>query len=170
MTDQPWLERTPEPGRSAWLACVDSGYIDAVATDRCIFCSIVSSEIAAAKVLDHPDAVGFLDHSPVFHGHVLIVPRQHVITLPDLPTEQLGPFFTQVQRVAAALPDALGCQGTWVSMNNVVSQSVAHLHVHVVPRVKKDGLKGFYWPRTKYPDETTMYATALKIATVLQRE
>jgi histidine triad (HIT) family protein len=134
----------------------------------CIFCSIVAGDSGAAKVLDHPDAVGFLDHSPVFPGHVLIVPRQHIVTLPDLPADQLGPFFAQVQRVAAALPDALGCQGTWVSMNNVVSQSVAHLHVHVVPRVKKDGLKGFYWPRTKYPDEAAMYATALRVVTVLQ--
>jgi histidine triad (HIT) family protein len=141
-----------------------------VANVGCIFCSIVSGELAAAKVLDHPDAVAFLDHSPVFAGHVLIVPRPHVVTLPDLPADQVGPFFVQVQRVAAVLPDALGCQGTWVSMNNVVSQSVAHLHVHVVPRVKKDGLKGFYWPRTKYPDEATMYSTALKIAAVLQRE
>lgn len=135
----------------------------------CIFCSIVAGETAAAKVLDHDDAVAFLDHSPVFHGHVLVVPRTHLVTLTDLPVESIGPFFAQVQRVAAALPEALGCQGTWVSMNNIVSQSVAHLHVHVVPRVKKDGLKGFYWPRVKYPDEEAMYATALKIASILQR-
>ncbi len=134
----------------------------------CIFCSIVAGETAAAKVLDHDDAVAFLDHSPVFPGHVLVVPRAHIVTLPDLDPQMIGPFFAQVQRIAAALPEALGCQGTWVSMNNIVSQSVPHLHVHVVPRVKKDGLKGFYWPRVKYPDEEAMLATALKIASILQ--
>ncbi len=130
----------------------------------CLFCSIVGGETSAAKVLDHADAVAFLDHSPVFAGHVLVVPRAHVVTLTDLPVNDLGPFFAQVQRVAAALPLALGCDGTWVSMNNVVSQSVAHLHVHVVPRVKKDGLRGFYWPRQKYADDAAMYEMALGIA------
>jgi histidine triad (HIT) family protein len=135
----------------------------------CIFCSIVSGELAAARVLDHADAVAFLDHAPVFVGHVIVVPRPHIVTLPEMAPADLGPFFAQVQRVAAALPEALECHGTWISMNNIVSQSVPHLHVHVVPRVKKDGLKGFYWPRTKYPDQEAMYDTALKIATVLEK-
>ncbi len=133
----------------------------------CLFCNIVDRSVPAALVLDHPDAVAFLDTAPVFHGHVLVVPPQHVGTLPELPLEQVGPFFAQVQRIAAVLPLALGCDGTWVSMNNVVSQSVPHLHVHVVPRVKKDGLRGFYWPRQKYADPESMYAMALRIANQL---
>jgi histidine triad (HIT) family protein len=136
----------------------------------CIFCSIVSKDLAAAKVLDHDDAVAFLDHSPVFHGHVLVVPKAHIVTLTELSLADVGPFFVQVQRVAAAVQQAIGCDGTWVSMNNIVSQSVPHLHVHVVPRVKKDGLRGFYWPRQKYADETAMYEMAMRIATALHSE
>jgi histidine triad (HIT) family protein len=133
----------------------------------CLFCQIVQRAQPAAIVLDHPDAVAFLDTSPVFVGHVLVVPRHHIETLPELETERIGPLFTQVQRIAAALPDALGCDGTWVSMNNRVSQSVPHLHVHVVPRVRKDGLRGFYWPRQRYSDEAAMYQTAVSIAAAL---
>jgi histidine triad (HIT) family protein len=133
----------------------------------CPFCSIIAGETDAAIVLDHPDAVGFLDHSPVFVGHVLVVPRRHLVTLEDLDPSEVGPFFAQVQRVAAALPVALGCQGTWVSMNNIVSQSVPHLHVHVVPRVRKDGLKGFYWPRRRYDSDEAMASTAAAIAAAL---
>jgi histidine triad (HIT) family protein len=120
--------------------------------------------------LDHPDAVAFLDTAPVFPGHVLAVPRVHAATLPDLDVAMLGPFFVQVQRIATALPVALGCDGTWVSMNNVVSQSVPHLHVHIVPRVRKDGLRGFYWPRQKYVDAESMYAMALRIAAEVTAE
>ncbi len=134
----------------------------------CLFCTIVARQSPAAIVLDHPDALGFLDTSPVFPGHVLIVPRSHVVTLADLPSDVVGPFFTQVQRVSAALPVALGCDGTWVSMNNVVSQSVAHLHVHVVPRVRKDGLRGFYWPRQKYADASALSVMAERIAAELE--
>lgn len=101
-------------------------------------------------VWDDAHTVAFLDRSPLFAGHVLVVPRAHVVTLPDLPAELLAPLFAAVQRVAAAMPAALGCQGTFVAANNVVSQSVAHLHVHVVPRTKGDGLRGFFWPRTRY--------------------
>jgi histidine triad (HIT) family protein len=136
----------------------------------CLFCNIVDRSVDAALVLDHRDAVAFLDTAPVFPGHVLVVPRLHVETLPQLASEALGPFFAQVQRVAAALPVALGCDGTWVSMNNTVSQSVPHLHVHVVPRVRKDGLRGFYWPRQKYADPEAMYAMALRIAATLGTE
>ncbi len=119
-------------------------------------------------MLDHPDALGFLDTSPVFPGHVLMVPRIHVVTLADLPPELVGPFFAQVQRVSAVLPAALSCDGTWVSMNNIVSQSVAHLHVHVVPRVRKDGLRGFYWPRQKYAGPDALATMAERIAAALQ--
>ena len=133
----------------------------------CTFCAIIAGEVSAAVVLDHPDAVAFLDRSPVFLGHVLVVPRPHVVTLADLAVADLGPFFTQVQRVSAALPVALGCDGTWVSMNNVVSQSVPHLHAHVVPRVRKDGLRGFFWPRMRYADDDAMVAMAQRIAATL---
>ena len=103
-------------------------------------------------MLDDDVAVAFLDRSPLFFGHVLVVPRRHLCTLTDLALHDIGPFFERVQRVAAALPAALGAQGTFVANNNVVSQSVAHLHVHVVPRTRGDGLRGFFWPRRRYGD------------------
>lgn len=134
----------------------------------CTFCAIIAGEMDASVVLDHPDAVAFLDRSPVFLGHVLVVPRRHVVTLAELAIADVGPFFTQVQRVSAALPEALGCDGTWVSMNNVVSQSVPHLHAHVVPRVRKDGLRGFFWPRMRYADDDAMEVMAQRIADSLQ--
>ncbi|WP_116999047.1 HIT family protein [Desertimonas flava] len=122
----------------------------AVRDPSCPFCAIVAGEAVAEVVHETETAVAFLDRSPLFAGHVLVVPRIHVVTLPEL--TDVGPFFTEVQRIAAAVPAALGAQGTFVAMNNVVSQSVAHLHVHVVPRTKGDGLRGFFWPRTKYRD------------------
>jgi histidine triad (HIT) family protein len=136
-------------------------------TGTCPFCEIVAGRLPAHTVLDHDVAVGFLDARPVFKGHVLVVPRNHVVTLPDLPRDAVGPFFTQVQRVAAAVPDALGADGTFVAANNVVSQSVAHLHVHVVPRVRKDGLRGFFWPRQRYADDDEAAGYAERIAAAL---
>ena len=126
----------------------------------CLFCGIVAGSVPAFRVVDHPDGVGFLDIRPVFKGHVLVVPRDHIVTLPDLPAELLSGYFTLVQRLAAAVPRALGAQGTFVAINNVVSQSVPHLHNHVVPRTKGDGLRGFFWPRTKYAsdEEASSYA------------
>lgn len=129
----------------------------------CVFCSIAEAKLPAHVVLDDDVAVAFLDQKPLFHGHVLVVPRAHVVTLPELPPGTLGPFFERVQRIAGAVPRALGAQGTFVAMNNVVSQSVAHLHVHVVPRTKGDGLKGFFWPRTKYASDDEMRETAERI-------
>lgn len=116
----------------------------------CPFCAIVEGAGEAHVVLDDGACIAFLDRTPLFAGHVLVVPRRHVVTLPDLAPEEVGPLFACVQRIAAVLPDALGAQGTFVALNNVVSQSVAHLHVHVVPRTKGDGLRGFFWPRTRY--------------------
>ncbi|MBM2623468.1 HIT family protein [Actinoplanes sp. LDG1-06] len=129
----------------------------------CVFCDIVAGSVPAFKVIDSPDGVGFLDTRPVFKGHVLIVPRAHVVTFPDLPAGDLPGYFGLVQRVAAAVPEALGAQGTFVANNNVVSQSVAHLHFHVVPRTKGDGLRGFFWPRTKYAsdEEAAEYAATI---------
>lgn len=135
--------------------------------EGCPFCAIVSGDAAAHEVLRDAVAVAFLDRRPVFPGHVLVVPVHHVVTLPDLPTHELGPFFERVQRLAAALPTALDAHGTFVAANNVVSQSVAHLHVHVVPRRRKDGLRGFFWPRQRYESDAVAEAVAAKIRDAL---
>ena len=116
----------------------------------CLFCAIIAGSVPAQIVLDDEVAVAFLDARPVFKGHLLVAPRQHYVTLPDLPSDLVGPLFSRVQRLSAAVPAALGAQGTFVALNNVVSQSVPHLHVHVVPRTRGDGLRGFFWPRVKY--------------------
>lgn len=120
----------------------------------CVFCEIIESldgaQVTGTVVYADDVAVAFLDRSPLFHGHTLVVPRRHVVTLTDLAVDEVGPFFERVHRLAAAVPAALGSQGSFVANNNVVSQSVAHLHVHVVPRTKGDGLRGFFWPRQKY--------------------
>ncbi len=118
----------------------------------CIFCAIVDRRAEAEVVWDDEVAVAFLDRAPLFKGHVLVVPRVHVVTLPELGAHLIGPFFERVQRITAVLPTALDAHGTFVAVNNVVSQSVAHLHVHVVPRRRKDGLRGFFWPRQRYAD------------------
>jgi histidine triad (HIT) family protein len=127
---------------------------------ECVFCAIVAGTVPAFKVIDSPDGVGFLDTRPVFKGHVLVVPRVHVVQLTELPASSLPGYFGLVQRVATAVPAALGATGTFVAINNIVSQSVPHLHTHVVPRTKGDGLRGFFWPRHKYEsdDEATDYA------------
>ena len=128
----------------------------------CLFCRIVAGEAKAAIVLDEPHVVGFLDIRPLFAGHTLLVPREHHVTLPDLPSDQVEGYFATVQRLAVAVRDAMGATGTFVAMNNVVSQSVPHLHTHIVPRNRKDGLRGFFWPRTKYEGDE-MAQTAEKI-------
>ena len=116
-------------------------------------------------VLDEGDMVAFLDIRPVFKGHTLLVPRRHVETLPDLPADLRGPLLEAAQRISAAVVAGLGAQGSFVAMNNMVSQSVPHLHVHVVPRTKGDGLRGFFWPRTKYAEgEAAEYAARLRAA------
>ena len=131
----------------------------------CLFCSIVSGEVAGHVVLETDDVVGFLDARPVFRGHTLLVPREHVVTLPDLPDHLRDPFLAAGQRLAAAMVSGLDAQGSFVAMNNTVSQSVAHLHMHVVPRTKGDGLRGFFWPRTKYADgEAADYAARIRAA------
>lgn len=134
-------------------------------TDDCLFCGIVASTVDATVVLKEEHVVGFLDLRPVFKGHVLLVPREHLDTLADLPERLMVPVFGAAQRVGNALTSGLGAQGTFVAMNNVVSQSVAHLHVHVVPRTKGDGLRGFFWPRTKYSDgEAEEYGARIRAA------
>jgi histidine triad (HIT) family protein len=135
-----------------------------MANDSCLFCRIVSGEVPATIVYEDDDSLAFLDHRPLFHGHTLLVPRVHVETLGELPVSQVGPFFKIAQLLARAIEPALGAEGTFVAMNNRVSQSVPHLHVHVVPRRRKDGLKGFFWPRTKYKSEEEMLAVKKLIA------
>jgi histidine triad (HIT) family protein len=136
--------------------------------DTCLFCRVVSGEVPATLVYVDKNAVAFLDHRPLFHGHTLLAPRDHVETLVDLPQELVGPFFKAAQSLAQAVEFAMKAEGTFVAMNNRVSQSVPHLHVHIVPRRKKDGLKGFFWPRTKYKDEEEMKVVAQRIAAALQ--
>ena len=128
----------------------------------CVFCAIVADESEAFVVLDEPAVVAFLDVRPVFKGHVLLVPREHHVTLPDLPAAQRDGFLEAAQRLCAAVVE-LGAQGSFVAMNNTVSQSVPHLHLHVVPRTKGDGLRGFFWPRVRYDaDEAEAYAARLR--------
>jgi histidine triad (HIT) family protein len=133
----------------------------------CVFCSIVACDVQAELVLESDDFVAFLDQRPVFKGHVLLVPRDHVETLPDLPAELRDGFLAAAQRLAAAAVEGLGAQGSFVAMNNVVSQSVPHLHMHVVPRTKGDGLRGFFWPRTKYADAAERASYAERSRSVL---
>lgn len=133
--------------------------------EGCLFCRIAAGTEAADVVLETSDMVAFLDVRPVFKGHVLVVPRFHVGTLPDLPSELYSPFLAATSRVAGAVVSGLGAQGSFVAMNNVVSQSVPHLHAHVIPRTKGDGLRGFFWPRLHYADgEAAEYATQLRAA------
>ncbi len=132
----------------------------------CVFCAIAAGEVPAQVVLAGDGVVAFLDARPLFKGHVLVIPREHHQTLASLPGSLVEPLFRQVQRISGVMPAALGCQGTFVALNNVVSQSVPHLHVHVVPRTRGDGLRGFFWPRQKYAseDEAAAFAQRLRDA------
>ena len=131
---------------------------------NCLFCRIVSGEVSAVVVFEDDDTLAFLDHRPLFPGHTLLVPREHYETLTDLPAKQVGPLFNNAQLLARAVESAMEAEGTFVAMNNRVSQSVPHLHIHVVPRRRKDGLKGFFWPRTKYKSEEDMAVVQQKIS------
>jgi histidine triad (HIT) family protein len=131
-----------------------------------VFCEILAGERPAHLVLEDEVAVAFLDTRPLFKGHTLLVPRAHVETLPELDPDLVGPYFALTQRLAAAMESGLGAAGSFVALNNRISQSVPHLHTHIVPRNHKDGLRGFFWPRTKYRDEeeTALYAAKLRAA------
>jgi histidine triad (HIT) family protein len=133
----------------------------------CLFCDIAAGKVPALTVLADDDHVAFLDARPVFKGHVLLVPRAHVVTLPDLPDDLRDGFLERMQRLAAAMVEGLGAEGSFVAMNNTVSQSVPHLHCHVVPRTKGDGLRGFFWPRTKYADDAEAADYADRLASAL---
>ena len=131
----------------------------------CIFCDIVRGELDAAIVFENDVCLAFLDHRPLFPGHTLLVPREHYETLSDLPDALVEPVFTATRTLARAVQHAMGAEGSFVALNNKVSQSVPHLHVHVVPRRRKDGLRGFFWPRHKYRgDEMDAAATAVRRA------
>jgi histidine triad (HIT) family protein len=134
---------------------------------QCAFCSIIAGSEPSARVLETPDTSAFLDKRPVFKGHVLVVPRTHIETLLDLPAAALPALFSTVQRVARAVEAGLGAGGTFVAINNRVSQSVPHLHVHVVPRTKGDGLRGFFWPRTRYESDAEERDYARRITDAL---
>ena len=129
----------------------------------CVFCRVVAGDADAAVVLDDDAFLAFLDVRPLFPGHTLLVPKAHHETLVDLPAAAVGPLFERARRLAGAVETALGAGGSFVALNNRVSQSVPHLHVHVVPRTKGDGLKGFFWPRTRYADEGEMAAVAERL-------
>ncbi len=130
----------------------------------CVFCAIIEGHAAGSIVAEGPAFVAFLDITPLFHGHVLLVPRLHRETLVDLEPELVDPIFSAARRMASVVQTAMGAEGTFVAMNNKVSQSVPHLHVHVVPRTKGDGLKGFFWPRKKYATAEEREAVRHKIA------
>src|SRR5579864_2802870 len=122
----------------------------------CKFCQIVSRDLPSSVVFEDERSLAFLDHRPLFPGHVLFVPKEHLETLADLPSNLVGPFFANAQRLAGAVERAMKAEGSFVAINNRVSQSVPHLHVHIVPRRRKDGLRGFFWPRQKYNDDAAM--------------
>jgi histidine triad (HIT) family protein len=142
-----------------------TGALPKVRDMTCLFCAIARGEEPADLVLESEHVVAFLDVRPVFKGHVLVVPREHHVTLPELPERLLVPLFTAVQRAGSAVLDVLEAHGSFMAVNNTVSQSVPHVHVHVVPRRRKDGLRGFFWPRTRYePGEAAAYADRLRSA------
>jgi histidine triad (HIT) family protein len=138
-----------------------------MAANTCLFCRIASGDVPATVVYEDQFTLTFLDHRPLFPGHCLVVPKEHYETLSELPRSLVAPVFETVQLLAQAVELALEAEGTFVAMNNRVSQSVPHLHVHVVPRKKKDGLKGFFWPRTKYANEESMAEIKQRIVSAI---
>lgn len=130
----------------------------------CLFCRIAAGDEPAAIAFEDDIAIAFLDIRPLFHGHLLLVPRDHHETLTDLPAESVEPLFSRARHLAGAVERAMEAKGTFVAMNNRVSQSVPHLHIHIVPRRPKDGLRGFFWPRTKYESEDQMAEVAGRIS------
>ncbi len=136
----------------------------------CAFCDIVANTADAEVVFADDRSLGFLDIRPLFPGHCLLIPRRHFATLADLPPDDVAPLFTAAQRLSRAVPRALGAAGSFVAINNVVSQSVPHLHIHVVPRNPGDGLKGFFWPRRGYRDHDHVHETAAAIRRALAEE
>ncbi len=131
--------------------------------NSCVFCQIIKGDLAGLVVFEDDISLAILDHRPLFPGHTLLLPKIHYETLTDLPESLIGRFFANVQLLAKAVEIALGAEGSFVALNNRVSQSVPHLHIHIVPRRRKDGLKGFFWPRNKYQDDEHMKKTQIAI-------
>jgi histidine triad (HIT) family protein len=132
-----------------------------------MFCRIAAGTVPAHVVFENEVSLAFLDHRPLFPGHCLLIPRSHIETLNDLPVKLINPFFKAAQLLARAVETALDAEGTFVAINNRVSQSVPHLHVHIVPRRRKDGLKGFFWPRNKYSEEAEIVEVQKAIQSVI---
>ena len=137
--------------------------------DNCLFCRIVSGDLPATMVYEDKNSLAFLDHRPLFHGHTLLVPREHFETLGDVSPSLIEPYFKATQLLSLVVESAMEAEGSFVAMNNRVSQSVPHLHVHIVPRRRKDGLKGFFWPRTKYKSDEEMKEVQSKIQAALKK-
>jgi histidine triad (HIT) family protein len=138
-----------------------------MAVNNCTFCRIGTGVLTSSVVFEDQESLAFLDHRPLFPGHCLLVPKEHFETLNDLPTQRIGSFFGNVQLLSRAVETAMEAEGTFIAMNNRVSQSVPHLHVHVVPRRKKDGLRGFFWPRSKYKGEDEILNVQERIRTAI---
>jgi len=134
----------------------------------CTFCRIIAGEVPAARVFEDADCLAFLDHRPLFAGHCLLVPKTHYETLQDLPAAIASRLFANASRLSAAVEEGLGAEGAFVAINNRVSQSVPHVHMHVVPRRKGDGLRGFFWPRRKYRDDAEMEQTRAALEKAIQ--
>jgi histidine triad (HIT) family protein len=137
--------------------------------NTCLFCRIATGDVPATVVYEDQFTLTFLDHRPLFPGHCLVVPKEHYEILGDLPAALIGPLFETVQLLSRAVEIGLEAEGSFVALNNRVSQSVPHLHVHVVPRKKKDGLKGFFWPRTKYANEELMSEVKERIVSTIAK-
>ena len=147
----------PEP-RNALASCP---------VTSCAFCEIIAGRLPADVILDEPEALAFLDRRPVFPGHTLLVPRSHIGSLDDLPVDLVGPLFDAARRLSRAVQVAVEADGSFVAVNNHISQSVPHLHVHILPRRRRDGLRGFFWPRLGYEDEVHRLRTAEAIKAAL---
>jgi len=150
--------------------CASAGVADDDRMTReCLFCRIVAGKEPAAVVFEDESSVAFLDVRPLFAGHTLLVPREHVEVLPELPAGMVQPLFRNAQRLCVAVEKAMGAAGTFVAINNRISQSVPHLHVHVVPRRPKDGLRGFFWPRGKYANGDEMESVRVSVRNQMVR-
>jgi histidine triad (HIT) family protein len=132
--------------------------------EECLFCKFASGEVPASTVFEDEDSIAFLDTRPLFPGHLLLIPKAHYETLTDLPEKLVSSVFLNAQQLARVVKETMDAEGTFVAMNNVVSQSVPHFHVHIVPRRRKDGLKGFFWPRRKYENADEQEAVQEKLA------
>ena len=138
-------------------------------TEPCRFCEIVRGDVPAWRVMENEMSIAFLDRRPLFPGHILLIPRLHVVTLPELPEELVAPLFIMARFLATVVEEALEAEGSFVAMNNRVSQSVPHLHIHIVPRHRGDGLKGFFWPRNPYGNEAAALAILGRLRNAIGR-